>query len=117
MRNSMAPGNDETGGSLSMTPIAHTLEGRIGRSDRAGESMGLRSQRSPARGIPHWISTGYIIALNCKSSSPAHARQTHQLGVKHGIGRLDLVENRYVDEIPRLLRDPGGTISRRAPVP
>jgi argininosuccinate synthase len=40
---------------------------------------------------------GNIIALNGKKFSPANILATlNRLGGKHGIGRLDLVENRYV---------------------
>jgi argininosuccinate synthase len=59
---------------------------------------------------------GDIIALNGKPLSPAGVlAQLNQLGGKHGIGRLDLVENRYVGMKSRgCYETPGGTIMLRA---
>ncbi len=59
---------------------------------------------------------GDIIALNGKSLSPAQVlTQLNALGGKHGIGRLDLVENRYVGMKSRgCYETPGGTIMLRA---
>ncbi len=59
---------------------------------------------------------GDIIALNGKPLSPAQAlTQLNTLGGKHGIGRLDLVENRYVGMKSRgCYETPGGTIMLRA---
>lgn len=59
---------------------------------------------------------GDIIALNGKPLSPARVlAQLNQLGGKHGIGRLDLVENRYVGMKSRgCYETPGGTIMLRA---
>lgn len=55
---------------------------------------------------------GDIIALNGKNFSPANVMiKLNQLGCKHGIGRLDLVENRYVGMKSRgCYETPGGTI-------
>jgi argininosuccinate synthase len=59
---------------------------------------------------------GDIVALNGKPLSPARIlAQLNQLGGKHGIGRLDLVENRYVGMKSRgCYETPGGTIMLRA---
>ncbi len=59
---------------------------------------------------------GDIIALSGKKLSPARIlAQLNQLGGKHGIGRLDLVENRYVGMKSRgCYETPGGTIMLRA---
>ncbi len=59
---------------------------------------------------------GNIIALNGKKFSPANILATlNRLGGKHGIGRLDLVENRYVGMKSRgCYETPGGTIMLRA---
>src|SRR5450759_5382868 len=55
---------------------------------------------------------GDIIALNGKPSTPAQVlTELNRLGGKHGIGRLDLVENRYVGMKSRgCYETPGGTI-------
>jgi argininosuccinate synthase len=59
---------------------------------------------------------GDIVAINGKKLSPARVLETlNQLGGKHGIGRLDLVENRYVGMKSRgCYETPGGTIMLRA---
>ena len=59
---------------------------------------------------------GDIVALNGKRLSPAGVlTKLNQLGNKHGIGRLDLVENRYVGMKSRgCYETPGGTIMMRA---
>jgi argininosuccinate synthase len=59
---------------------------------------------------------GDIVAVNGKKLSPAKALETlNNLGRKHGIGRLDLVENRYVGMKSRgCYETPGGTIMLRA---
>ena len=59
---------------------------------------------------------GDIVALNGKQLSPAQVlTQLNALGGKHGIGRLDLVENRYVGMKSRgCYETPGGTIMLRA---
>ena len=59
---------------------------------------------------------GDIVAINGKKLSPATVLQTlNKLGGKHGIGRLDLVENRYVGMKSRgCYETPGGTIMLRA---
>ena len=59
---------------------------------------------------------GDIVALNGKKLTPAGVlTRLNQLGNKHGIGRLDLVENRYVGMKSRgCYETPGGTIMMRA---
>ena len=59
---------------------------------------------------------GDPVALNGKPLSPAAMlAELNRLGGKHGIGRLDLVENRYVGMKSRgCYETPGGTIMLRA---
>lgn len=59
---------------------------------------------------------GDIVALNGKCMTPATVlTELNRLGSKHGIGRLDLVENRYVGMKSRgCYETPGGTIMLKA---
>lgn len=59
---------------------------------------------------------GDVVALNGAALSPASVlEKLNQMGGKHGIGRLDLVENRYVGMKSRgCYETPGGTILLRA---
>lgn len=59
---------------------------------------------------------GDIVSLNQERLSPAAVlAKLNRLGGKHGIGRLDLVENRYVGMKSRgCYETPGGTIMLRA---
>lgn len=59
---------------------------------------------------------GDVVALNGNKLSPAGVlEKLNQLGGKHGIGRLDLVENRYVGMKSRgCYETPGGAILLRA---
>ncbi len=59
---------------------------------------------------------GDIIAVNGESSNPASVLKTlNRLGSENGIGRLDLVENRYVGMKSRgCYETPGGTIMLKA---
>ena len=59
---------------------------------------------------------GDIVALNDNQMTPAQVlRNLNTLGGKHGIGRLDLVENRYVGMKSRgCYETPGGTIMLKA---
>ncbi|MBC7944892.1 MAG: argininosuccinate synthase [Burkholderiales bacterium] len=59
---------------------------------------------------------GDIVALNGKRLSPANVLiELNRLGGKHGIGRLDLVENRYVGMKSRgCYETPGGAIMLKA---
>ena len=55
---------------------------------------------------------GDVVAIDGKAMSPAEVlTELNELGGKHGIGRLDLVENRYVGMKSRgCYETPGGTI-------
>jgi argininosuccinate synthase len=59
---------------------------------------------------------GDIVALDGKAMSPAQVlAELNRLGGRHGIGRLDLVENRYVGMKSRgCYETPGGTIMLKA---
>lgn len=59
---------------------------------------------------------GDLVSLNDEKLSPASLlAKLNQLGGKHGVGRLDLVENRYVGMKSRgCYETPGGTILLRA---
>lgn len=59
---------------------------------------------------------GDIVAIDGKKLSPAKIlAKLNELGGKHGIGRLDLVENRYVGMKSRgCYETPGGTIMLKA---
>jgi len=59
---------------------------------------------------------GDIVAVNGRRLSPAKVLATlNRLGGRHGIGRLDLVENRYVGMKSRgCYETPGGTIMLKA---
>jgi len=59
---------------------------------------------------------GDAVAVNGKKLSPANLlAELNRLGGKHGIGRLDLVENRYVGMKSRgVYETPGGTILNAA---
>ena len=59
---------------------------------------------------------GDIVAVNGKKMTPAKVLATlNTLGGKHGIGRLDMVENRYVGMKSRgCYETPGGTIMLKA---
>ncbi|MGO8753787.1 MAG: argininosuccinate synthase [Gallionellaceae bacterium] len=62
------------------------------------------------------FANGDIVALNGAKMSPAQVlARLNELGGKHGIGRLDLVENRYVGMKSRgCYETPGGTIMLKA---
>ncbi len=59
---------------------------------------------------------GDIVAINGKKMTPAQVlTKLNQIGGKHGIGRLDIVENRYVGMKSRgCYETPGGTIMLKA---
>ena len=59
---------------------------------------------------------GDIVAVNGKKLTPAKVlTELNRLGGKHGIGRLDMVENRYVGMKSRgCYETPGGTIMLKA---
>jgi argininosuccinate synthase len=59
---------------------------------------------------------GDVVAVNGKRMTPAEVlTELNRLGGKHGVGRLDLVENRYVGMKSRgCYETPGGTIMLKA---
>ena len=69
---------------------------------------------------PEYVDLGFekgdLVSINDKRMAPHELLATlNQLGGKHGIGRLDLVENRYVGMKSRgCYETPGGTILLRA---
>ncbi|HET7159849.1 MAG TPA: argininosuccinate synthase, partial [Burkholderiales bacterium] len=77
---------------------------------------------SPERApdTPEYIELKYergdIVAVNGRAMSAAHVlTELNRLGGRHGIGRLDLVENRYVGMKSRgCYETPGGTIMLKA---
>ncbi|TMH24310.1 MAG: argininosuccinate synthase [Betaproteobacteria bacterium] len=75
-------------------------------------------ERAPKRGeyVELEYRSGDIVSVNGKKLSPAKVlTELNRLGGKHGIGRLDLVENRYVGMKSRgCYETPGGTIMLKA---
>ena len=75
-------------------------------------------EKAPNR--PEYVELTYrrgdIVAVNGSRMTPAQVlTRLNQLGGKHGIGRLDIVENRYVGMKSRgCYETPGGTIMLRA---
>src|SRR6195256_1484895 len=75
-------------------------------------------EKAPAR--PQYAELGYekgdIVAINRRKLSPAKILfELNRLGGRHGIGRLDMVENRYVGMKSRgCYETPGGTIMLKA---
>jgi argininosuccinate synthase len=90
-------------------------------SAEAEESMWrwtVSPEKAPdaAEYLDHEFEQGDLVSINGKRM-PAHEllATLNQLGGKHGIGRLDLVENRYVGMKSRgCYETPGGTILLRA---
>src|SRR5688572_15999526 len=75
-------------------------------------------EKAPAK--PQYVELEYekgdIVAINGKKMTPAQVlTELNRLGGRHGIGRLDLVENRYVGMKSRgCYETPGGTIMLKA---
>ena len=75
-------------------------------------------EKTPNR--PEYVEIDYVrgdpIAINGKTLSPAKLLgRLNDLGARHGIGRVDLVENRYVGMKSRgVYETPGGTILHAA---
>ena len=75
-------------------------------------------EKAPNR--PEYVELTYrrgdIVAVNGSRMTPAQVlTRLNQLGGKHGIGRLDIVENRYVGMKSRgCYETPGGTVMLRA---
>ena len=80
--------------------------------------MSVSPEQAPNKGevIELQYKRGDIVAINGKKLSPANVlEKLNRLGGKHGIGRLDLVENRFVGMKSRgCYETPGGTIMLRA---
>jgi argininosuccinate synthase len=66
--------------------------------------------------LEHEYARGDIVAVNGKTMTPAQTlTELNRIGGKHGVGRLDLVENRYVGMKSRgCYETPGGTIMLKA---
>jgi argininosuccinate synthase len=75
-------------------------------------------EKAPNR--PEYVELAYekgdIVAVNGKRLAPARVlAELNRIGGKHGVGRLDLVENRYVGMKSRgCYETPGGTIMLKA---
>ncbi len=75
-------------------------------------------EKAPNR--PEYIEIDYLrgnpVAINGHKLSPANLlARLNEVGAKHGIGRVDLVENRYVGMKSRgVYETPGGTILHAA---
>ena len=75
-------------------------------------------EKAPAR--PEYVDLEYrngdIVAVNGKKLSPAKVlAELNRLGGRHGVGRLDLVENRYVGMKSRgCYETPGGSVMLKA---
>jgi argininosuccinate synthase len=73
-----------------------------------------------APGRPLYVNLGYekgdIVSIDGRRLSPARVlARLNELGGRHGVGRLDMVENRYVGMKSRgCYETPGGTIMLRA---
>ncbi|MEI6737082.1 MAG: argininosuccinate synthase [Pseudomonadota bacterium] len=78
----------------------------------------LSPEKAPNK--PEYVELQYvkgdIVAINSRKLSPANVlTELNRIGGKHGIGRLDMVENRYVGMKSRgCYETPGGTIMLRA---
>ncbi|KPD03915.1 argininosuccinate synthase [Moellerella wisconsensis] len=62
------------------------------------------------------VKKGEVVSVNGQELSPLHCLETlNQLGAKHGVGRIDIVENRLVGMKSRgCYETPGGTIMMAA---
>ena len=80
--------------------------------------MSVSPEKAPNKGevIELQYKRGDIVAINGQKLRPANVlEKLNRLGGKHGIGRLDLVENRFVGMKSRgCYETPGGTIMLRA---
>ena len=72
--------------------------------------------RTPPRPSRSTFANGDPVAINGSALSPANLlAELNRLGGKHGIGRIDIVENRFVGMKSRgVYETPGGTILRQA---
>jgi argininosuccinate synthase len=100
-------------------PSAHLVRGQ-GAGDparrRPTTSTSARSTPRTRPTRPRFVEIGFekgdAVAINGEAMSPATLLTAlNELGGKHGIGRLDLVENRFVGMKSRgIYETPGGTI-------
>ncbi|MBF7042738.1 argininosuccinate synthase [Campylobacter volucris] len=76
----------------------------------------LKNTPNESETIELEFNKGDLSAINGEKSSPAQLlAKLNELGVKHGIGRLDIVENRYVGMKSRgCYETPGGSILLKA---
>jgi argininosuccinate synthase len=80
--------------------------------------ISVSPEKAPAE--PEYVELAYekgdIVAVNGERMTPAQVlTELNRLGGRHGIGRLDLVENRYVGMKSRgCYETPGGTIMLKA---
>ncbi|OGW61181.1 MAG: argininosuccinate synthase, partial [Nitrospirae bacterium RIFCSPHIGHO2_01_FULL_66_17] len=81
-------------------------------------TMSVDPRRAPDR--PEYVEIEYLagnpVAVNGRNLSPARLLATlNEIGGRHGIGRVDLVENRYVGMKSRgVYETPGGTLLHAA---
>ncbi|WP_291952679.1 argininosuccinate synthase [Campylobacter sp.] len=76
----------------------------------------LKETPNESEAIELEFNKGDLVAINGEKMSPAQLlTKLNELGAKHGIGRLDIVENRYVGMKSRgCYETPGGTILLKA---
>ncbi len=80
--------------------------------------LSVSPEKAPNR--PEYVEiefkAGNAVAVNGRKMNPLKIMQTlNKLGGKHGVGRVDMVENRYVGMKSRgVYETPGGTILHRA---
>ncbi len=81
-------------------------------------TLSVSPQKAPDKPeiIEITFSSGNPVAVNSKNLSPANVlRELNKLGGRNGIGRIDIVENRFVGMKSRgVYETPGGTILRAA---
>jgi argininosuccinate synthase len=81
-------------------------------------TMSVKPELAPdqAEEIEIRFDKGNPVAVNGKAMGPAELfKELNRLGGRHGIGRIDLVENRFVGMKSRgVYETPGGTILRQA---
>jgi len=96
----------------------YDLEDPWNEPDEAMWRWSVSPEKAPDK--PEYIELAYkggdIVAMNGKALTPAGVlRELNRLGGKHGIGRIDIVENRYVGMKSRgCYETPGGTIMLKA---
>jgi argininosuccinate synthase len=80
--------------------------------------LSVSPEKAPAK--PEYVEitfkAGNAVAINGRAMNPLKVMQTlNALGGKHGVGRVDLVENRFVGMKSRgVYETPGGTILHKA---